>query len=165
MTDQTSATSNPATPMTRVCRTFATPRKQVFAAWTSAGAVKQWFSPQYFTVPEAQVEPRQGGVFSLCMRGPDGSESWMRGQFLEFVADERVTFESDVAGPDGEVLFRATTAVNFSDVDGGTRVDVEQQYKVFAPVATQMVKYAALGWEQTFDRLGSMLGAASSATA
>lgn len=156
MTDQTAAAPE-ATPITRVTRTFAVPRAQVFAAWTSADTIKQWFSPQFFTVPEAELDPREGGVFNLCMRGPDGSDSWMRGQFLEFASDKRLGFVSDVAGPDGVVLFRATTEVDFRDAGASTQVDVEQRYEVFAPVARQMVGYAALGWEQTFDRLGRAL--------
>lgn len=158
MTDQLKRAPETTTPITRAARTYALPRARVFEAWTSAYAVKQWFSPEYFTVPDAQVEPRVGGVFSLCMRGQDGSESWMRGQFLEFVADRRIKFESDVAGPDGVVLFRATTTVDFADLNDGTNVEVEQQYTIFVAVAAQMVRYAAVGWEQTLARLGAMLG-------
>ena len=37
----------------QISRTFHAPRERVFAAWSSADAVKRWFAPTGFTIPEA----------------------------------------------------------------------------------------------------------------
>jgi uncharacterized protein YndB with AHSA1/START domain len=57
-----------------ISRTFAAPREQVFACWSSAERMKRWFSPEGLDVPEAEIDFRPGGVFTLCMRMPDGTQ-------------------------------------------------------------------------------------------
>lgn len=138
-------------------RVFKAPRALVFSAWSAAEHVRNWFCPEHFTVPQACVEFRVGGRFDVCMRAPDGSEHWTRGFFLEIVPQARLVIDMTVPGPDGQPLFAARTEVGFRDEDGGTRMDVRQDYTLFAPIAEQMVKGAEEGWRQTLDRLGRQL--------
>jgi len=49
----------------RVSRAFSAPRETVFRAWSSADAVKRWFCPDGYSVPEARVEMRVGGAFEV----------------------------------------------------------------------------------------------------
>jgi uncharacterized protein YndB with AHSA1/START domain len=141
----------------RVGRTFQASRELVFKAWSSAEHVKHWFCPAGFSVPQAEVEFRVGGAFNICMRSPDGQDHWTHGQFQEIEPSTRLVIVMNVAGSDGETLFRAHTAVSFADTCDGTRMDVEQTYTLYAPIAEMMVKGAAQGWEQTLDRLARTL--------
>jgi uncharacterized protein YndB with AHSA1/START domain len=141
----------------KVSRVFHAPRERVFAAWSSAEHVKQWFCPQAFTVPQANVEFRAGGKFDVCMRAPDGQEHWTRGHFIEIVPNARLVIEMSVPGADGELLFSAHTEVDFLEASCGTSMEVTQTYTLLHPIAEQMVKGAQQGWNETLDRLGRTL--------
>ncbi|GAB3460323.1 hypothetical protein GCM10027321_19640 [Massilia terrae] len=140
-----------------VSRVFAAPREQVFAAWSSAEHVKLWFCPRMFTVPDAKVEFRVGGAFEVCMRAPDGSDHWTRGHFTEIIPNTRLALEMGVADADGDMLFTASTVVDFENDCGGTRMSVEQHYLLLQPAAEMMVKGAQQGWAETLDNLGRAL--------
>jgi uncharacterized protein YndB with AHSA1/START domain len=140
-----------------VSRVFAAPREQVFGAWSSADHVKHWFCPAMFTVPEAHVEFRVGGVFDVCMRAPNGQDHWTRGHFVEIIPNARLAIDMHVADDKGELLFTAYTVVTFEEDGGGTRMSVTQAYTLLQPVAEQMVKGARQGWAETLDRLGRAL--------
>jgi uncharacterized protein YndB with AHSA1/START domain len=136
-----------------VSRVFAAPRERVFAAWSTADNVKNWFCPQMFTVPEAHVDFRPGGVFEVCMRAPDGTDHWTRGHFVEIIPNAQLAIEMGVFGQDGTMLFSAHTAVTFEEDGGGTRMSVTQTYTLLQPIAQQMVKGARQGWAETLYRL------------
>jgi uncharacterized protein YndB with AHSA1/START domain len=141
----------------RITRTFPFPRAAVFEAWSSTDHVKRWFCPDMFTVPRARVEMRQGGPFEVCMRAPDGTEHWSRGRFVEVEPPERLVIEMDVEGPAGAVAMTALTTAIFEHTPGGTRLTVEQTYKVRDPSARPMIAGAAEGWAQTLGRLATAL--------
>ncbi len=128
-------------------------RQRVYAAWSSADAVKRWFAPAGFTIPEARVELAVGGPFEVLMRSPSGEEHRARGVVKEVLLFERLVIDFTVEEPNGRALFRAFTEVNFSDVLGGTRLDVTQSYTVLDPDAAWMPEGAPQGWAQTLDNL------------
>ena len=137
----------------QVSRTFHASRQRVFTAWSSAEAVKRWFAPTGFTVPEAKVELAVGGPFEVLMRSPTGEEHWARGVVREVSAFERLVIDFTIEEPNGRALFRALTEVNFSDTLGGTRLDATQSYTVIDPDAAWMPEGAPQGWAQTLDNL------------
>jgi len=141
-------------PPLRLSRTFHASRETVFNAWSTAEHVKRWFSPETYTVPEANVEMRTGGTFDVCMRSPSGQEHWTRGTFVEVTPHTRLVIDMHATGASGEPLFRAYTEVDFSDVLGGTRMDVVQTYTFIDPsIAAPMVAGAPEGWRTTLDKL------------
>jgi uncharacterized protein YndB with AHSA1/START domain len=149
----------------RVTRVFHASRAQVFDAWSSAEALKRWFSPDGLTVPHARVEMRPGGAFEVCMRNPAGTDHWGRGRIVETDPPNRLVIDMDVETPDGVVAMVARTHVDFEQAVGGTRVSVRQTWDVRDPAAAQMIAGAQLGWEQTIDRLGREVARAQAATA
>jgi uncharacterized protein YndB with AHSA1/START domain len=143
-------------------RTFDAPRELVFKAWTEAEHLKQWFCPACFTVPEAVSEFRVGGRFEICMRGPDGTDHWTRGHYVEIEPGQRLVIDMDVL-EGGEVLVRAHTVITFADAGHGTRMDVRQTYTPVAPDSENLLQDALEGWEQTLDNLVRELARMSSA--
>ena len=140
-------------PPLKITRTFAAPRATVFEAWSAAEHLKRWFAPSGFTVPQARLELRAGGAFELCMRAPDGTEHWMRGHITDVAPPERLGFDVRVADGKGHALFRALTDVNFTETQGGTRLDIVQRYTLIDPEAAWMMKGASQGWGETLDKL------------
>jgi len=51
-------------------RVFSAPVERVWKAWTAAYHVMQWWGPDCFTSPSAEMDVREGGVSIVCMRGP-----------------------------------------------------------------------------------------------
>jgi uncharacterized protein YndB with AHSA1/START domain len=139
----------------RLSRFFPAPRATVFEAWSGQEHLQRWFAPTGFTVPHVQVEPRVGGIFELCMRGPDGTEHWLRGSFVEFAPVERLVFDVRVEDAKAHALFGAYTEANFAEAPGGTRLDVMQRYTVLDPAAAWMVAGAPEGWGQTLEKLAA----------
>jgi uncharacterized protein YndB with AHSA1/START domain len=135
-----------------ISRCFSAPRALVFKAWSSAGHMKNWFSPEGFTVPEAVVDFRAGGVFDICMRSPEGQDFWSRGSYVEVSPPERlVFFVSAVVGE--ERKFTAHTTVTFA-VDGmGTLLTVRQEYEIHDEAFLAATQGAPEGWRTTLDKL------------
>lgn len=144
-----------APPPLRLSRTFHAPRRMVFAAWTDADHVGRWFCPEGSTVAGAEVEPRVGGAFDVCMRSPDGEPHWTRGVFAEVTLNERLVIDMSPTDRLNRPLFRAHTVVAFFDALGGTRLEVTQTFEFLdRTLAAPMVAGAAEGWRTTLDRLG-----------
>lgn len=137
-----------------VGRTYATTRETVFRAWTTTEAVKRWFCPAGYTVPEARIDAQVGGVFELRMQSPEGEAHWIRGHFVEIDAPGRLVIDMEVTDAKGLALFGALTTASFTDVAQGTRLDVEQRYTVHDPAYAWMPEGAGAGWAQTLDKLG-----------
>jgi uncharacterized protein YndB with AHSA1/START domain len=151
----TNANEDAATPPPlRLSRVFQARRETVFKAWSSAEHVKHWFSPATYSVADAHVRMEVGGPFEVCMRSPAGVDHWTRGTFVEVTPHSRLVIDMHATGSDGKRLFRAYTEVDFSEVPGGTRMDVLQTYTFIDPsVAAPMVKGAPEGWRTTLDKL------------
>ncbi len=136
-----------------VGRTYAATREAVFRAWTTADAVKRWFCPTGYTVPEAQIEARVGGTFDLRMQSPEGESHWIRGRFVEIDAPQRLVIAMEVTDAKGQALFGALTTAGFTEVAQGTQLDIEQRFTVHDPAFARMPEGAAAGWTQTLDKL------------
>lgn len=134
-----------------ISRRFDAPRTLVFRAWTTAEHIKRWFSPETFTVPEAEIDCRVGGVFAVCMHALDGKTHWCRGSFTEVATPDRLSFSTDVT--DGDTLmFVAHTTVTFEEDDAGTRMTVRQGYDLPNDVFRWAVQGAPEGWRTTLDK-------------
>jgi uncharacterized protein YndB with AHSA1/START domain len=73
-------------------RIIDAPREKVYRAWTDPELLKQWFAPQPWTTPYAELDVRPGGANLVVMRGPQGQEFPNRGIYLEVVKNERLVF-------------------------------------------------------------------------
>jgi len=145
-------------PPLRLSRIFHAHRETVFKAWGSADHVRNWFSPETYTVSDAKVQMQAGGAFEVCMRSPMGTEHWTRGKFVEVTPSTRLVIDMHATDNTGKKLFRAYTEVDFADAPGGTRMDVVQTYTFADPLlAAPMVAGAPEGWRTTLDKLGKEL--------
>lgn len=66
----------------RIERTFAASAEEVFDAWTNPDVIRRWLHPfPDWETPRADVDLRPGGKVRVVMRGPDGLEAGMGGEF------------------------------------------------------------------------------------
>lgn len=85
-----SATAEPKTEDFVISRSFAAPRRLVWAAFTEAKHLQHWWSPKDFTVTAVKMDLRPGGIFHYGLRAPTGQELWGKWVFREIVAPERI---------------------------------------------------------------------------
>ena len=131
-----------------ITRIFDAPRSLVFEAWSEPKHLMRWFAPNNFTVPECEMEFRDGGKFQLCMRG-FGKDHWMNGVFREIVKPERIVWISRLDHDANEVVTTAT----FTAMGGKTRLTVHQTYSI----ETDSTRGAPQGWTETLEHLAEYL--------
>ena len=149
---QTNEVKAGVTPELVISRSFPAPRMLVFKAWGAAEHMRRWFSPEGYSVPEATIDFRPGGVLELCMRAPDGRDFWSKGEYIEIAPPERLVFTIGVFDG-GERKFTAYTTVAFENEGAGTRMTVRQAYDIHDPAAAFHVDGAPEGWRTTLDKL------------
>ncbi len=149
-------TRAPMTSMT-LSRWFDAPRSVVYRAFTEADQLAAWFGPVGFSVPSesVSVEARVGGHQRLTMVS-DADPTFtspLDATFTEVVPDERLVGTTDVTGiPGFEGIEGFTLTLDFSDEDGGTRLEVCQ-----GPYTAEMAAGAGFGWESSFTKLDKVL--------
>ena len=135
-----------------VTRRLKAPPAVVFAAFSTAEHIKQWFSPEGLTTPEATVDFRAGGAFEVCMKMPDGTEHWSRGTFTEVTPYERIRFEGQMGDADNPG-FSAVTTLTFKAEGSGTLLTVRQEYDIHDEAFLAAVSGAPEGWRTTLNKL------------
>jgi uncharacterized protein YndB with AHSA1/START domain len=142
-------------------RVFDAPRNRVFDCWTRAEHLQHWFGPKGFTIHSAETDPRPGGMFRLCMRTPDGTDHWVRGQFGEFDAPNHLIITCTADDAKGVAALHEVIDVTFTESQGKTTVAIRAVARASdagpRDEADAMLKGMDKGWAQTVDRLGTHL--------
>jgi len=140
-------------------RTFEAAVDLIWKMWTDPEQFKQWYGPQGFTVPVADMDMRVGGKRLICMASPDGSmKMWTTGEYTEIVPNERLVYTESMADENGNVVspsamgmpdgYPATTEVTvlLEELGGRTKM-------VMTHAGVPASSGAGGGWEQAFDKL------------
>ncbi|RDV04155.1 SRPBCC family protein [Undibacter mobilis] len=102
-------------------REFDAPVALVFAAFTDAKHLSQWWGPNGFTTTTSHFDFRPGGTWRFVMHGPDGRDYENRVTFDEIEVNKRIAYRHG-GGDDVEPVTFAQT-VTFEDIGGGrTRI-------------------------------------------
>jgi uncharacterized protein YndB with AHSA1/START domain len=132
-------------------RVFDAPRTRVFAAWTKAEALKQWFAPGDSHVERVEVDLRVGGAYLIHIRARDGKDWLASGHYREIRSPERLVFtlrwahEPDIADMVVTIQFR----------DRGERTElVLSQENIPNETSRTTHEY---GWIGCFDKLPSAM--------
>jgi uncharacterized protein YndB with AHSA1/START domain len=142
-----------------ITRTFAAPRALVFAAWTDAKHLAQWWGPHGYTNPVCEIDPRVGGKLRIHMRGPDGVTHHMEGVIREAVAPERLVFENSVDA-DGRRMLEGLVTVTFAERDGKTTMTLHARAAALADEAIMWLDGMNAGWGQSIERLEAFVARA-----
>ncbi len=106
-------------------RSFNAPLDAVWAAWTEADILCQWWAPKPYECVIKSLDFREGGRWLYCMQGPSGDRHWCLFDFEEikpksyFSGTDAFCDENGVANN-----FKPATRWenHFSTSDGGTFV-------------------------------------------
>lgn len=102
-----------------ITRVFDAPRDVVFAAWTEADQLAEWWGPKGFTWVSGTLDLRPGGAFHYCMKSPAGDEMWGKFVYDEVVPPERLVFRNGFSNEAGEIVrapFSSTFPMQFRNV-------------------------------------------------
>ncbi len=138
-------------------RVFDAPRALLWQAWTDPNMMAQWFGPRHFTVPVCELDPQEGGVLRIVMRGPDGNDYPMKGIFLEVEPPERLVFSNIAVDRDGNHLLEGETSVTFTEQAGKTTLTLKTHAVGCVPLAAQMLAGMEAGWTQSIDKLAELV--------
>ena len=137
-------------------RDFDAPRELVFAAWTDAKHVSNWWGPNGFTTTTHVMDVRPGGEWRFIMHGPDGRDYPNRISYLEVARPERLVYKHG-----GEVELEPVdfhTTVTFTEVNGKTRVTMRAVFPSAEERDRVAREYGAVeGGQQTLARLAEHL--------
>ncbi|HEX8273846.1 MAG TPA: SRPBCC domain-containing protein [Longimicrobiaceae bacterium] len=139
-------------------RAFDAPRELVFRAWTEPERFARWWGPAGSSLPFCTLDARPGGTLHFCHRFPDHPDVWVRGEFREAAAPERVAFTCWFSDPEGGRAERPgfpaemTIVVTLDERDGGTLLTARH-----AGLAED--RGEVQGWTESLDRLAGLLAA------
>jgi uncharacterized protein YndB with AHSA1/START domain len=136
-------------------RVFDAPRSHVWEAWTDPEQVAQWWGPHHYHVPldSIEIDLRPGGRYQLTMvETQSGNEFPTHFDIVEVQEHELLVMTSPPQ-PEFGMPDEVTTRVEFIDEGERTRVTV-----VSGPYTSEMAPNAQTGWEQQFEKFGSVLG-------
>ncbi len=149
----------------RITRTFEAPIQTIWNMWTDPDLFSQWYGPNGFSVPVAEMDVTVGGTRKICMANdaPDRSMTmWFIGVYKEVTEPKRLIYTESMCDADGNVLSPADMGMpNHPDV---TEVVVELSEEDGTTVMTMTHKGVPAGsageggWSQAFDKLAAVLG-------
>jgi uncharacterized protein YndB with AHSA1/START domain len=141
----------------RLKRVFAAPQKIVFDAWTNPEMLAHWWGPRGFTSAIYKLDARNGGAIHLHMRGPNGMEHPMTGEFVEIDRPYKLVFTSAALDVEGKPIFINRNTVTFTGVPQGTEIDLHVEVISSTTNALQYLKGMEQGWTSSLDRLAELV--------
>lgn len=139
-------------------RIFDAPRPLVFAAWTQPKHLKQWSAPHGFTIPVSKGTLRPGGKWRACMVSPRTGKLWLSGVYLKIIKDELLVFTHAWENEDGARDNETVVTVHFTEVDGKTKVVMNQS----GFDSAQSSAGHKGGWKECLEKLDALLGSLQS---
>ncbi|HTJ41573.1 MAG TPA: SRPBCC domain-containing protein [Kofleriaceae bacterium] len=101
-----------------VRRTIRASVERVFAAWTEPAHLVRWWGPRPVVCAGAEIDLRVGGAYAIGNRFPDGSELWIRGEFVRIDRPRELVYTWRV----GDAAASERVTVRFEAKDGATEV-------------------------------------------
>lgn len=140
-------------------RIFDAPVELIWKLWTQPEHFKNWYGPQNFSIPVAEMDLCIGGKRLICMEmpTPDGSmKMWTTGEFLEIVENQRLVYTESMSDEHGNIIEQ--TGSGGSPTTTQVMVVLEQLANGTKMTMThaglpENAQGANSGWNQAFDKL------------
>lgn len=143
----------------RITRHIPAVPAEVFAAWTQPERVKAWFGPYGMSVPECEIELREGGFHRTLMRDAAGKDYPNRMEIDAMEAPHRLVLR--VAQADCGPLIGSIGTLSFTADGEGTRFEAAWHHPSEEMRAAHEAMGFRKGWGETLDKLVAHLLPAS----
>ena len=145
----------------RLQRQLPAPVSDVWAHWTSAALVRQWWSPEHFDVAECDIDPVPGGRLEITMRAADGGRYPSRGHFLSVTPPQRLRFELSHLAADEAPVFTAIHDLHLTNHGQRTQLNLAIRVTAASPAAPAAIAGIRPGWQQLLSKLTRTLASAT----
>ena len=140
-----------------IIREFAAPRKLVWRACTEPDHLAQWWGPKGFTTPVCEWDVRPGGKIYVVMRGPDGTDYPMGGEFREIVPPSHLVTITGALDEKGKFLFQFLHIMTLTEKKGKTRLTMHSRVIAATAGADRYIGGFEMGMTMSLERLGEHL--------
>lgn len=145
-------------------RVVAAPIDLVWQLWTEAEHFRNWYGPQGFTIPVAEMDVRIGGRRLICMASPDGQmKMWFTGEYREVSPTTRLVYTESMADEQGNMLSPAAMGMPPGTPET-TEITVllaalgEKTKMTMTHAGVPAGSPGAMGWQQAFAKLADYVG-------
>jgi uncharacterized protein YndB with AHSA1/START domain len=140
-----------------ITRLLDAPRELAWQAMTDPRHIVHWWGPRGFSTTIQEMDVQPGGLWTLIMHGPDGTDYPNHSVFQEVVYPERLVFVHGGSRPGGpEADFISTWT--FEAIGDQTRVTIHMVFPSAAQRDIVVKEYGAIeGGKQTLERLSEHL--------
>ena len=132
-----------------VSRIIRAAPKSVFEAWTNPELLVKWWGPGTVSCPEAHVDLKAGGKYSIANLHADGKVIWIKGTFSEVTPPEKLIYDWQMNGGDAPSTL---VTVLFNEHPEGTEIVLTHQR--FVETAQRDMHLS--GWGGCIDKLEAM---------
>ena len=136
-----------------VTRTFNAPVHIVFEAWSNAELFQRWWVPKSagLSLLSCEMDVRTGGTYRLVFRHPMSDQPMaFFGTYREVTANQRIVWTNEESDQG------AVTTVTFEELDGKTRVTLNERYPTKA-ARDEALAGSAEGLPEQFAQLDELL--------
>lgn len=136
---------------------FKAPIERVFAAWTNAEMLAQWFGPEHFSVVNVEANCQKNGRYDITFESPDKNLIRHYGVYLEVDKPTTLIFTWEIENQScqGSVGHKATTIVELNFIPQGQTTLLQLKHeKLPDDVAFNGHRF---GWMSSFDSLSTLL--------
>lgn len=136
-----------------ISRMMNAPARLVFDAWSDPKHLVHWWGPTDFTLPHCEQDFRVGGKYRFCMRAPDGSDHWVRGEYTHIDPPSRLVFTWLREAEDGDIWCDTIVAITLEQRGASTLLTLNQTTFATVPHCEEH----SIGWNECLDRLGRFI--------
>lgn len=130
-------------------RTFPASVERVWKAWTDPESVRQWYAPGAYSIPEIEMDVKQGGQYKIVMHNADtDSRQTLTGTYRDVQPERKLVYSWQWHTPNGASPDTLVT-VTFDGSERETTVTVV--HELFPD--TDMRDKHINGWTACLDQL------------
>ncbi len=145
-----------------VKRVFKAPIDLVWAAWTEAELLDQWWAPKPYKALTKSLNFTPGGRWHYCMVGPDGDKQWCLLDY-ETIVPEKNFSGWDAFCDENQNISQSKPSMHwnntFSEEQGNTTVNMQIGFKAFEDLETILHMGFKEGFAMGLDNLDQYIAA------
>ncbi|HZT96524.1 MAG TPA: SRPBCC domain-containing protein [Chloroflexota bacterium] len=143
-------------------RTLKASPERVFDAFTDPDQLTQWWWPNGFSCPAAEVDLRVGGNYRIAMKWPGSIPAeqqfshYLGGEYYEIDRPHRLVMSGRAINDEQGEIFATLIEVTLEAREGGTHLTMRQSF--FEPMPPpDALAGAEQGWSEQLDKLERLL--------
>jgi PhnB protein len=116
----------------KVERLFHAPLDLVWAAWTTAEILDQWWAPKPYRTETKSMDFRAGGMWLYAMISPDNEKQWCKADYINIEHQKSFSYRDNFCDENGNVIekFPNSFWTNvFTENTNSTTVNITIQYE------------------------------------